>query len=289
MQKFIKYTIKNTPGLYYLAQAYLDRIDRNVLEDLSKTPHCEAGRVLEVLRRLNSELPRVDQEWVSKIEAERDRLLGRQDLLVDGSLGKGEISDDGVTVKRACEASKALKPALLLYFLIQKYTPKNVLELGTNLGISSAYIAAALKTNDQGGVVTTLDASPYRQRLAKEVHRNLGLDNVVCVAGLFTETLDSTLNDIGPVDFAFIDGHHQYKPTINYFNTIWEFSVEGTMFIFDDIRWSDGMKRAWSEIKTDKRLGLMVDLHTVAICAGAEKGDAGRYILPPMRVLRDRK
>jgi len=289
MQNFLRDTLKNTPILRNLAYAYLARNERHVLAMLKKTPHHQARQVYETLRQLNREFSHLDQGWPSRIESERDRLLGREDILVDGSLGEGGISDEGETIRSACESSKPLYPALLLYLLIREFNPTAVLELGTNVGISSAYIAAALKTNDRGGIVTTLEASPYRQKLAIEVHRNLALDNVTYVLGLFTDTLDSTLQNLGLVDFVFIDGHHQYKPTIDYFNRIWKFSRAGAIFLFDDIRWSRGMKQAWSEIKTDERLGLVVDLHSMGICVGAENRNSGRYVLPPMRIFRERR
>ena len=100
--------------------------------------------------------------------------------------------------------------------------------------------------------MVTLDASAYRQRLAKEIHANLGLDNISYVTGLFTDTLQPTLTDMGTVDLAFIDGHHQYQPTLDYLEEILKFSTPDTVFVFDDIRWSEGMKQAWDEIRADR-------------------------------------
>jgi predicted O-methyltransferase YrrM len=178
--------------------------------------------------------------------------------------------------------SKRPQPALLLFLLIRAIQPLHVIELGTNVGISSAYIAAALKANGQNGRMTTLDASPYRQHLAREIHRNLGIDNISYVRGLFTDTLTSTLADIGSIDFAFIDGHHQYQPTLDYFETILPYSTPDSVFVFDDIRWSDGMKKAWSQIQSDDRLGLIVDLSSVGICPRRQPELSQRFVLDPV-------
>ena len=128
-------------------------------------------------------------------------------------------------------------------FFAAEYQPKTILELGTNIGISSAYLAAA------GGSVTTLEASAARLALAKELHRKLGLRNVSYVQGLFTDTLQLTLESLPPIDLAFIDGHHLYQPTLDYFAAIREHAARDCLFVFDDVRWSDGMKRAWAELK----------------------------------------
>ena len=50
------------------------------------------------------------------------------------------------------------------------------------------------------------------------------------------------------------------QPTLDYFDRIWKSSAEGAVFVFDDIRWSIGMERAWNRLKVDPRLAIVVDL-----------------------------
>jgi len=38
------------------------------------------------------------------------------------------------------------------------------------------------------------------------------------------------------------------------------------MLVLDDISWSDGMKRAWSRISDDERVGISVDLGEMGVC-----------------------
>ncbi len=54
------------------------------------------------------------------------------------------------------------------------------------------------------------------------------------------------------------------------------------MFVFDDIRWSDGMKKAWAEIQRDDRLGVLVDLSTVGVCARRQQQVAQRFVFDPI-------
>ncbi len=155
----------------------------------------------------------------------------------------------------------------MLYRIIRELRPKQVIELGTNVGISAAYIAAALKENGDGGRIITLDSSQYRQALARSLHASLGLDNVTYVQGLFSDTLKQTLAENPPCDLAFIDGHHQYEPTLEYYNQVLEHCSDHAVLVFDDIRWSDGMKKAWRHIQADQRFELVVDLQSVGLCA----------------------
>ncbi len=258
------------------------RSNQKIISQMATSTEPPVKQMGEVLVALQQPLSRQAKEWQEKIEAERKRLLGRNELLDDSSLGKTGLFDGDLTVRQAAQVSKPPKQALLLFHLVRHLQPQNVIELGTNLGISAAYIGAALKMNGQDGRVTTLEASPYRLQIAKTLHSNLSLDNVAYVEGLFSDTLLSTLESSAPVDLAFIDGHHQYQPTLDYFEEILRFAAPGATFVFDDIRWSDGMKKAWAQIQADERLGVVVDVAAVGL--GSRQPQASRFVSDPIYI-----
>lgn len=234
------------------------------------------------LAQLAQRLPVEDQTRVDGVEAQRALLLGRQGPLIDGSLPEPGLYDKGVSIQGACKVSKPPKPGLMLYLLVRATRPQCVLELGTNVGISASFIAAALKQNGQGGRLVTMESSPYRIKLARDIHTNQGLDNIDYVQGLFTETLTDTLAALPPVDLAFIDGHHLYQPTLDYFGQIHGASSDDAVFVFDDIRWSDGMARAWAALQADPRMGVMVDMRSVGFGARPAANQTTRHVLPPI-------
>lgn len=220
---------------------------------------------------------------ILEIEKEREHMVLHNEPLNDGSLGEEGSYEKDVSIQAACQASQSPKKALFIYSLIRKFKPANIIELGTNVGISSAYQAIALKLNGQNGKLLTLEWSPYRLRLAKELHRKLGLKNIIYVQGEFAETLEKTLTEFGPVDFSFIDGNHEYQPTLDYFDKIWTHSAQNAIFVFDDIRLSGGMEQAWRELQADRRIVLAIDLNDIGICVGSREGYAKRYVLPVIR------
>jgi hypothetical protein len=65
--------------------------------------------------------------------------------------------------------------------------------------------------------------------------------------------------------FIYVDGNHQFEPTIQYFNTIMSMSGESDIIVFDDIHWSKAMEQAWREIKQDKRVRYTIDLFFIGI------------------------
>ncbi|MBL0127082.1 MAG: class I SAM-dependent methyltransferase [Flavobacteriales bacterium] len=216
----LKGLVKNIPLTAGLQRWYgnMMAVQRGtrIIKAIASSPYPQGAAIAHAVASIGQMPAGGELEDINAIEAQRRKYLSRNDQLVDGTLGDGGLYDNEVTIREAFGVSKSPKPAIFLYMLIRALKPSTVLELGTNTGISSAFIASALKRNGEGRVVT-LDASSYRQRLAREMHQNLGLTNVSYVNGLFTDTLDSVLSDMREIDLAFIDGHHLYQPTLDYF------------------------------------------------------------------------
>ena len=94
--------------------------------------------------------------------------------------------------------------------MINYYQPETILELGTSLGVTSAYLASA----KPDATLITMEGSASIASIAKSNLKQLNLNNVRVVEGNFDETLSNTLSNIQQIDFAFLDGNHRYQPTI---------------------------------------------------------------------------
>jgi len=196
---------------------------------------------------------------LDRIEEWRNAQLVNSQALNDGSLGDGGPYDTG-SISDACKVSKKKGAAEHLYMMTFLSRPSCSLELGTNIGISSSYIAAAMAARSPNFELHTIEASPYRLRLAKELHTSLGL-KVNYHGGMFYDVLPKVLDQLGQkVGLAFIDGQHQFQPTLDFFDLIYPYSTPSALFVFDDIEWSDGMKNAWQAIKADKRFSFTTEL-----------------------------
>ena len=170
------------------------------------------------------------------------------------------------TIGEICQsASKPRSWAQLLFGIVRENKPLVCMKMGTSLGISGSYIAAAIDLNRAGKLVT-LEGSDELARLAGENFEKLGLTGIEQIVGRFADTLTKVLQDNNPIDFVFIDGHHDEKATKSYFETTLPFLNENAVLVFDDIRWSDGMERAWHHIKESPRIKIVLDLGPVGIC-----------------------
>jgi Predicted O-methyltransferase len=185
------------------------------------------------------------------IESQRARL--RLDDRPLNSLVGGSGPYDGQTIAKAVGGSKGVTNCLRLCQLAFSFGAGSVVELGTNLGISSAYLALGARDADGNAIVRTGDCSPARLSVAANLHRTVGLNNVRYYPGFFEATVDRMLKDAGSIGVCFIDGDHTYDGTWKYFRQVLPVMRPRSLVIFDDIDWSDGMRQFWAEASSDSR------------------------------------
>lgn len=156
---------------------------------------------------------------------------------------------------------KSPKYSQLLFRLADYFNAGEVIELGTSLGITTAYLAGA----NSKSRVTTLEGCPQTAALARENFKKLSLENIELVVGNFNDTLEQVLATKPHVDFVFFDGNHQKLPTLHYFEECLKKAHDHSVFILDDIYWSQGMKEAWNEIKEHPQVAITIDLFFLGI------------------------
>lgn len=161
-------------------------------------------------------------------------------------------------------ASKSLirpKYGRLLFRIINYYKLTNLLELGTSLGISTAYIASC-SCKDK---CITLEGCKNTAEIAQKTFDELNLKNVEIIIGNINNTIEVAINKLSSVDFVYFDANHSQEGTISYFETILPFINTNSILVFDDIYWSKGMKNAWEIIKSNNKVTSTIDLFQIGI------------------------
>ena len=239
--KFLKYQLKssNSKG-HGIHSPFVFDLVRNVLNDKSKSNDFK------------------------KIEMYRKQLLQSKKVLDVEDFGAGSVKS--LTKKRSIQqiAASSLKPkkyAQLLFKLVQYFQPNNIIELGTSLGITTAYLATANKKAN----LQTLEGSTAISNIAKENFTFLQVQNIQLVTGNFDDTLETAVAKRSTVDFAFIDGNHRKEPTLRYFEQLLKKANENSLFVFDDIHWSRDMEEAWETIKMHSTVTLSIDLFFIGL------------------------
>ena len=201
---------------------------------------------------------------VDGIEALRRQLLQDDRLLTvtDHGAGSQSIPGDRRTVAQICRMhAGGRRQGRRLYKIAELYRPQTVLELGTSLGLSAAYLATGAKP----GQMVTIEGCPQTAMVARENLQQLGLEQVEVLTGPFTEKLPEALEKLSTVDLVYLDGHHRYRPTLEYFEACLPRVHAQTVFLLDDLYWSAEMADAWAAIKRHPEVKLTVDLFFLGI------------------------
>ena len=77
----------------------------------------------------------------------------------------------------------------------------------------------------------------------------------------------------------FIDGNHKKDATLNYFQQCLQQMSSNSVLVFDDIHWSDGMEKAWIEIKQHPRVKVTIDLFQMGLVFFREELSKEDFIL----------
>lgn len=101
---------------------------------------------------------------------------------------------------------------LLTYQLIRAARPEQVVEFGTSYGVSTLYLAAAVRDNGIGHVHTT-EMNAKKIAAARRTFTDAGLDDLITVHEGDAVTTLAALS--GPVGFVLLDGWKpMYRPLI---------------------------------------------------------------------------
>ena len=191
--KYLKYlfTASNGKGHGIHSPFVYDFIE-NVLNDRTKYPE------YHTIEKLRSELLRSDKTIAVK------------------DLGAGSSKNNGHNRKVADITKNAAKPrkyAQLLFRMVRYYRYTNIMELGTSLGITSAYLASARKDVK----LLSIEGSPEIAASAASNFRQLGINNIELITGNFDDLLHDALAKSINQDLVFFDGNHRLEPTMRYF------------------------------------------------------------------------
>lgn len=247
------------------------------LDELAAAGPMTAPLARALRAAIQKDLSDSEKAWIDRIEALRARLERSRETVEVVDFGAGQPDDvrtademrQGTLARSAvgdiCRtASRSPRWCLVLFELIRHLEPQRAVELGTSLGISSAYEGAAMALNGHGRMIT-LEGAPALAERARGNLAGLDLARVEVVEGRFDEVLRPALEEMAPVDYLFVDGHHDETATLAYFEAALPFLGEGATVVFDDIDWSPGMVRAWRKIESHSEVTVALDLYKLGV------------------------
>lgn len=152
---------------------------------------------------------------------------------------------------------------LVLFLTEKSKTPLNIVELGTSLGITTAYLASP----DSKNTVWTFEGSEEVAQMAQLNWKKLALNNIQSIVGNIDDTLldNARVRENMDIHFAFLDANHTEEATLRYFRALLPHATEKSVFAVDDIHYSPEMWRAWKQIKNMPEVTSTIDLGNMGL------------------------
>lgn len=216
-------------------------------------------------------------EGYPKIEDLRKTLLQDNNEIKMSDYGAG--SRRNATNSRkineiAKNASIDKKYGQLLAKIVAHYNLEQILELGTSLGIGTAYLAANAKQ------ITTVEGDNSIHEIAQKNMENLAFKNVQPICATFDDYFKfNSEEELKKFDLIYIDGNHTYEASMKYFNHLIKAVNNETFLVFDDIRWSAGMEKAWQEIIVSPEINVSIELMRMGIVIKRKEQEKQHFIL----------
>ena len=182
---------------------------------------------------------------------------------------------------------------ILLYSLIAKYKPKNVLEIGTAEGYSTLCMAWAMTDYNINGKIFTIDPKPFdvpiernvtwednpkhdtvmlsRRELWNKFADNEWIKKIEVLTGFSGEVLQKN-TELPKMDMGFIDGSHVYEAVVHDFYAFLEVASESFHLLFDDYvpNENDGVTKA-----IDEEVAPNVDIALIQTNAKEQRKESG--------------
>ena len=197
-----------------------------------------------------------DKKGLATLENLRKELLSDSSNVSDLDLGAGSSykSNKRTVAEVARQSASSPSQCMILFRLIQHLKIERVLELGSSVGISAAYMAHG------GASVISIEGNPDLSELAKNTFKE-NAERLDFRCGPFDDLLPAILDNEGPFDLVYIDGNHREDATLRYFEMCLHSIGNQSILIFDDIHWSAGMNSAWNTIIRHPQVTLSVDIY----------------------------
>jgi predicted O-methyltransferase YrrM len=177
-----------------------------------------------------------------------------------------EVTDFGVgskvfksNTRQICQIAKTAgispKRAELLFRITNYFQPDSILEIGTSLGLATA----ALALGNPKSKTITLEGCPNTIAIAKSQLQLFHLENVNCIVTEFSTYFSTSNLQLLTSNLIIFDGNHSKKATLDYFELLLPTICNETVWIFDDIHWSNDMEEAWEIIKNHPKVTVTID------------------------------
>lgn len=224
------------------------------------------------------------------LKSYRKSLLENKNTIEVTDFGAGSRvfkSNTREIAKIAQTAGITLKNAELLFRIVRYFQPKNVLEIGTSLGLATSALSLG---NDKAKIIT-LEGCPNTQKQAqvqlqsRSFGTNSNFQNIEFINTEFSSYFKTLHPSPITHHLIYFDGNHSKKATLDYFEALLPTVSNDSVWIFDDIHWSADMEEAWEIIKNHPKVSVTIDTFQWGIVFFRIEQEKEYFIINPNKTI----
>ena len=217
----------------------------------------------------------LDRDFKAEIKRFREQLKKDQRIIEVNDAGAGSKvlgKHRKVSQIYSVSASKERK-SRLLYQMVKHFQPENILEMGTSLGVGTMSLCSGCEVSH----VISVDACKATQEVAIKLFNDRKKENVTFINQTFDRFMDEYRGK--QFDLVFVDGHHSGEALLHYMERLGSLTHQDSIFILDDIRWSEDMQIAFRKIVHDPDYHVTLDLFDIGIAAKRHQQEKEHFVL----------
>lgn len=172
-------------------------------------------------------------------------------------------------VKRQKPRQQSYKTAKLLFALLSRYKPQQVLEIGTTYSLSNQVIKLA---NPQSQI-TTIEPN----RAVLDVANNISPITNTLYTQSYSSTLNTLLNKNYTPQFIYIKEHQTDVEYIDIVEAIYPHIPTKTIIMIEGIRKSPTKHQAYQKLITNPNIKITLDLYSTALLIANKKLNKKQY------------
>lgn len=226
----------------------------------------------EVIKSDIPDLQEPARKWEKECRLNQSRITFSDFGMHQGKSRTAMVSN----IARKTETSG--KYGALLHRLAAAFQPEFLLELGTCLGIGTLHTLTGLEKKP--ALMMTMEGGEALADLAEiGIAKHFPNWPIHLIRGNIDETLPNVVRDMPVIDWAYFDANHYLKPTLAYTDLCMSKVRNGSLFILDDIHWSDEMEYAWNTLVADSRCTITIDLFRMGLIFFREEQQKEHFVL----------
>lgn len=212
----------------------------------------------------------------------RNSLLANKNTIEVTDFGAGSRvfkSNSREISKIAQTAGISPKRAELLFRIVKYFQPETILEIGTSLGLATS----ALSLGNKNTYIQSLEGCYNTLSIAENTFYSYFPDfNIEFINTEFSEFLKECSSK-SKWNLIYFDGNHSQKATLEYFELLLPTITNDSVWIFDDIHWSEEMENAWKIIKKHPKVKVTIDTFQWGIVFFRAEQEKEHFVINPFK------